>query len=75
MLSTAQEKLLTAREVGDMVSLSKRQIFRLRAARLICPPIRVGYGAIRWRQSDIEKWISMDCCDQEQFAARTKVRQ
>lgn len=64
------ERLLTAREVGEMLSLSKRQVFRMRSAGLICPPVKVGAGAIRFRQSDILLWISLGCCSQKEFIAR-----
>ena len=64
------ERLLTTRAVGEMLSLSKRQVFRMKSAGLICPPVRVGRGAIRWRQSDIEKWISLGCCNRKEFTAR-----
>ena len=64
------EKLLTAKAVGEMLSLSKRQVFRMKSAGLICPPVKVGAGAVRFRQSDIEKWIAMDCCSQKEFQAR-----
>ena len=66
----AEEKLLTAKAVGEMLSLSKRQVFRMKSAGLICPSIRVGRGAIRFRQSDIEQWISMGCCSQKEFNTR-----
>jgi len=65
--------LLTAKAVGEMLSLSKRQIFRMRSAGLICAPVKVGQGAIRWRQSDIEKWIEFDCCSQQEFIETRKV--
>jgi len=64
------EKLLTAQAIAERLSLSKRAIFRMRSAGLICPPIKVGAGTIRWRSSDIEKWISMGCCNQKEFSAR-----
>ena len=67
--NTTKEKLLTAQAVGEMLSLSKRQIFRMRSAGLICAPLKVGTGAIRWRGSDIEKWISMGCPDRQSFEA------
>ena len=70
------EKLLTARAVGEeMLSLSKRQVFRLKSAGLICPPVKVGQGAIRWRQSDIERWIAMGCCNAKEFLARKEAGQ
>ncbi len=51
------EKLLTAQAIAEKLSLSKRAVFRMRSAGLICSPVKVGAGAIRWRQSDIEQWI------------------
>lgn len=68
--SQTTERLLTAQAVGTRLSLSKRAVFRMRSAGLICPPVKVGAGAIRWRQSDIEQWISMGCCSQKEFVAR-----
>ena len=52
------EKLLTARAVGEMLSLSKRQIFRLNSCGKIPAPIRIG-GSVRWRRSDIEQWLKI----------------
>ncbi len=70
MLQTqTTEKLLTAQAVGTKLSLSKRAVFRMRSAGLICAPLKCGQGAIRWRQSDIEKWISMGCPDRKTFEA------
>ena len=63
------EKLLTAGAIAEKLSLSKRAVFRMRSAGLICAPVRVGAGAIRWRLSDIELWISMGCPDRKTFEA------
>ena len=63
------EKLLTAQDVAERLSLSKRAVFRMKAAGLICASLTVGRGAVRWRQSDIEKWISMGCCSREEYEA------
>ena len=62
-------QLLTAKAVGQMLSLSKRQIFRMRSSGLICAPVKVGAGAIRWRKSDVERWISLGCCSRQEFEA------
>ena len=70
-----QERLLSADAVGRMLSLSRRQVFRLKSSQLICPPVKVGQGAIRWRQSDIEDWISMGCCSLKEFQARKESKQ
>jgi predicted DNA-binding transcriptional regulator AlpA len=74
-INTTAEKLLTAQDVGEILSLSKRQVFRMKAAGLICPSMTVGRGACRWRKSDIEKWISMSCCSQKEFVARREAEQ
>ena len=63
------EKLLTAQAIAEKLSLSKRAIFRMRSAGLICSPVKVGAGAIRWRQSDIEQWIAWGCPDRQRFEA------
>lgn len=64
------QKLLTAQAVGAKLSLSKRAVFRMRSAGLICSPVKVGVGAIRWRQSDIEQWIALGCPSKSEFEAR-----
>jgi len=60
------EKLLTAQAVGEMLSLSKRQIFRLNSCGKIPVPVRIG-GSVRWASSIIESWIEMGCPDRETF--------
>ena len=62
-------QLLTAKAVGERLSLSKRAVFRMRSAGLICAPVKVGAGAIRWRSSDIEQWISLGCPSKCEFEA------
>jgi len=68
------ERLLTAQAVGEMLNLSKRAVFRMRSTGLICSPIRVGAGAIRWRQSDVEKWIALGCPTKKDFEALKQQR-
>jgi len=69
MANRESEKLLTAKAVGTKLSLSKRAVFRMRSSGMICSPVKVGAGAIRWRQSDIELWISLGCPDRKIFEA------
>lgn len=56
------EKLLTAKAVGEMLSLSKRQIFRLNSCGKIPGPIRIG-GSVRWLASEIEAWLEAGAPD------------
>jgi predicted DNA-binding transcriptional regulator AlpA len=69
------ETLLTAAAVSQKLSLSKRQIFRMKSTGLICAPVKVGNGAVRWRSSDIEQWIAMGCPDRKTFETRKEPKQ
>ncbi|MCE5341289.1 MAG: AlpA family phage regulatory protein [Planctomycetaceae bacterium] len=60
------ENLLTAKTVGERLSLSKRQIFRLNSSGKIPAPIRIG-GSVRWRQSDIKRWVDLNCPERKFF--------
>lgn len=71
MLKTevTQEKLISARTLANTLSTSVRTIWRLRSSGRLPKPVGVG-GSIRWRASDIEKWIDWGCCNQSEFKAR-----
>jgi prophage regulatory protein len=62
------EKLLTAQAVGEMLSLSKRQIFRLDSSGRIPAPIRIG-GSVRWAESTILTWLQAGAPDRKTFEA------
>jgi len=66
--SQTTEKLLTAKAFGQMLSLSKRQIFRLNSSGKVPAPIRIG-GSVRWANSTIQSWIDMGCPDRQTFEA------
>ena len=61
-----ESKLLTAKDLGQLLALSKRQIFRLNSCGKIPNPLKVG-GSIRWRQTDINLWLEMGCPPQNEF--------
>jgi len=62
------EKLLTAKAVGEMLSLSKRQIFRLNSCGKIPKPIRI-CGSVRWAESTIAQWLKAGAPDRKSFEA------
>ena len=45
-----------AKSVGQRLSLSKRQIFRLNDCGKIPAPLRIG-GAVRWNCQEITNWL------------------
>lgn len=62
-------QLLTAKDAAHLCRLSKRSWFRLHASGRIPAPVRIG-GSVRWRKSDIESWLTMDCPGRKEFEAR-----
>lgn len=63
-----QDRLLSAEAVGKMLSLSRRQIFRLNSSGKIPAPIRIG-GAVRWAESTIAEWLAAGAPDRKTFEA------
>jgi len=61
-------QLLNASMLGQMLSLSKRQIFRLNSCGKLPAPIRIG-GAVRWAESTIAEWLSCGAPDRKTFEA------
>jgi prophage regulatory protein len=59
-------QLLTANELGELLSLSKRQIFRLNSYGKIPAPIRIG-GSVRWVNSTITAWLAAGAPDCKTF--------
>lgn len=61
-----RDQLLSAEAVGKMLSLSRRQIFRLNSCGKIPAPIRVG-GAVRWRAEEISAWLAAGAPDRKRW--------
>ena len=51
-------RLLRRKEVEQTVGLSRASIYRLVDTGDFPYPVRVGPRAVRWRSTDIERWIS-----------------
>ena len=57
MNSKLQDRLLDVKQVQNLTSASRASIWRWEGAGKFPKRIRIG-RAIRWRESDIQKWIS-----------------
>ena len=66
--TTYEIQLLTAKQLGGLLSLSKRQIFRLSSCGKLPAPIRIG-GAVRWSSETIRRWLSLGAPDRRTFDA------
>ena len=54
----AHERLLTRQEVQDKCRICRSTIYRLMREDCFPKPIRVGLRAVRWLESEIEKYLS-----------------
>ena len=61
-------QLLSAKAVGEILSLSKRQIFRLNSCGRIPAPLRIG-GAVRWSAQEISAWLAAGAKDRQAWEA------
>lgn len=68
----AQPILLTARDVGALLALSRATVFELHARGRLPLPVRPGgpQGAPRWRADEIRAWVAAGCPDRERWEAQ-----
>jgi prophage regulatory protein len=52
--------LLSAEKLAELLDISVRTLWRLRAANKVPAPVRLG-GSVRWRAHEIEVWIEEGC--------------
>jgi predicted DNA-binding transcriptional regulator AlpA len=66
-------QLLTAKQLGVRLNLSKRQIFRLNSCQKLPAPIRIG-GSVRWDAGSIFRWLAAGAPDRKTFEAMQQAR-
>jgi excisionase family DNA binding protein len=52
--------LLTVKQVATRINCSERTVYRLADSGEMPRPLKIGW-LVRWRVSDIEKWIEAGC--------------
>ncbi len=62
-------QLMSAKKLGLLLDLSRRQITRLNVCGKIPGCLRIA-GAVRWSEQTITDWISMGCPDRKTFETR-----
>jgi len=65
--------LLTAKALGQTLSLSKRQVFRLNSCGKIPSPIRIG-GSVRWSAQEISDWLAAGAPDRAKWHAMKEIK-
>ncbi len=53
-------QLLTVQEVAERLRVSVRHVLKLRASDQFPKPVRLG-RSVRWRESDIARFIELGC--------------
>jgi len=53
----ATDRLLRRRDVEDLVGLGRSLIYSKMAKNEFPRPIKLGVRAVRWRESDVRRWI------------------
>ena len=71
---TQTPQLLSAKTLGQRLSLSKRQIFRLNSCGKVPAPIRIG-GSVRWSEQEISDWLNAGAPDRMTFEAMQEAQQ
>lgn len=69
---TTQPKLLSAKQLGEMLTLSKRQIHRLNSCGKIPAHIKIG-AAVRWHAEEIAEWLKAGAPDRKTWDAIKEV--
>ena len=60
--------LLTVKQVGELTNQHERTVWRMHDSGKMPRAIRPGGKSVRWRKSDILKWIELGC-DMAKFNA------
>ncbi len=55
---TSQSQLLSARQVGGLLSVSTRTVWRMLSSGQLPQPIRIGTRLTRWRLTDIQAFLA-----------------
>lgn len=50
-----------ADDMASLLDISKRQVWRLRDAGLLPPPIRLGTAVVKWSRAEVDRWIAAGC--------------
>ena len=64
-------RLLTAKDVAGILSVSLRHLWRLDAEHRLPKPVRMG-KCVRWLADDIEQWLRIGCPSRAVFERRRK---
>lgn len=59
-ISESQSPLLDVADVAELLRCSKRHVRKLQGDGQLPTPLRLGKKLVRFRRSDIERWLAAD---------------
>lgn len=62
-------QMVTANQLGDMLGVSQRHIWRMKALGKLPMAVQIG-RCVRWYLKDIERWLELSCPDMLSFASK-----
>lgn len=69
-----QSIAISAKQLGQLLGVSLRQIWRLNATSKLPKNIRLG-GSVRWNRAEIMRWFEVGCPDRQTWEAMQEVGQ
>jgi predicted DNA-binding transcriptional regulator AlpA len=66
-------RLINATELANMLGISMRHLWRMKAARELPKPIHLR-RSVRWALADIEEWLKMGCPSTKVFEAKMSAK-
>lgn len=64
--------LIDVKDLGFLIGVSTATCWRMRSAAKLPPEVKLSPGCVRWRRSDVERWVSLGCPTRQQFLDLTK---
>ncbi len=68
-IETQSYQLVDVKSIASMLGLSRRTVWRFKSAGRLPKPVTLS-ASVRWRLSDIAKWIEWGCPSQREFEYR-----
>ncbi len=70
---TTAEELWKVKKVGQLTNQHERTVWRMHDSGKMPKAVRPGGKSVRWRKSDILKWIELGCPNRAEFEAAKEV--
>jgi excisionase family DNA binding protein len=60
-------------QVATELGVSRRKVWAMLSAGQMPAPVRMG-RSVRWRESDIHRWVELGCPSRDEFEAKEGAR-